>query len=210
MEEIIFWGATGQSIVLADFIEEAGYKLVAVFDRNKDLKSPFKEVPIYAGDQFDQWLGKQKKKIHFAVAIGGTDGSGKIQVFDMLVEKGLLPATLIHPNAFVSRSAMLSAGCQILAHATVIARAKLGRSCIVNTRASIDHECILEDGVHIAPGATLAGCVEVGSGSFIGTGAVVLPRIKIGKNVVIGAGAVVTKNISDGSVVYGNPAKIRR
>jgi sugar O-acyltransferase (sialic acid O-acetyltransferase NeuD family) len=210
MEEIIFWGATGQSIVLADFIEEAGYKLVAIFDRNKKLKSPIKEVQLFTGDQVDQWFVKQKKKIHFAIAIGGTDGTGKLQLYDMLVEKGLLPTTLIHPTAFVSTSAVISEGCQVLANATVIAKAKLGKACIVNTKASIDHECIIGDGVHIAPGATLAGCVEVGSGTFIGTGAVVLPRIKIGKNVVIGAGAVVTKNISDGSVAYGNPAIIRR
>jgi len=210
MKEIIFWGATGQAIVLHDFIERSGYRLVALFDKNKELNSPFQNIPLLHSEEFDSWISARENKIHFAIAIGGSNGMDKMSIHKMLVEKGLLPATLIHDSAFVSGEAEVGDGCQVLAQATVIARAKLGRSCIVNTSASIDHECVLGDAVHVAPGARIAGCVEIGSYSFIGTGAVVLPRIKIGENVIIGAGAVVTKNISSGKVAYGNPAKVKR
>ena len=40
----------------------------------------------------------------------------------------------------------------------------IGRQTIVNTNASVDHESILGDGVHIMPGATVAGEVMIGSG----------------------------------------------
>jgi len=54
------------------------------------------------------------------------------------------------------------------------------RSVIVNTVASIDHECRIGAGVHVGLGVRLAGCIEIGERAFIGTGAVVLPRRKIG------------------------------
>ena len=210
MKEIFFWGATGQALVLNDFIAYSGYKLVAFFDRDKNLKSPVEGVPLFHSDDFESWFARQESNLHFAIAIGGSNGNEKIKLHDMLIKKGASPCILIHPAAFVSQQAILGEGCQVMAHATVITGAKLGRECIVNTNASVDHECILGDGVHIAPAVTLAGCVEVGDHSFIGTGAVVLPRLKIGKNVIVGAGAVVTRDIPDGKVAYGNPARIIR
>ena len=44
----------------------------------------------------------------------------------------------------------------------------------------------------------------------IGTSATILCGVRIGKNAVIGAGAVVTKDIPDNSVVYGNPARMKK
>lgn len=49
---------------------------------------------------------------------------------------------------------------------------------------------------------------KIGNRVRIGSNSVILP-VTIGDNVVIGAGSVVTKDIPDGSVVFGNPAKIK-
>ena len=62
---------------------------------------------------------------------------------------------------------------------------------IINTSASVDHECMIEDGVHICPGAHLAGKVSVGRGSWVGIGSSVVERVKIGTGAMIGAGAAV-------------------
>jgi serine acetyltransferase len=68
----------------------------------------------------------------------------------------------------------------------------------------------LGNGVHVAPGAILCGCVQVGNYSMIGAGAVILPRIKVGRHCVVGAGAVLTKSLPDHSVAWGVPAQIQR
>ena len=123
---------------------------------------------------------------------------------------GVTPATLVHPRAFVARTARVAEGSQVLANASVCADAHVGSACIVNTNASVDHESKLADGVHVAPGARIAGCVEVGRCAFVGVGAVILPRLRIGAGAIVGAGAVVTRDVPERAVVYGNPARIVR
>ena len=50
---------------------------------------------------------------------------------------------------------------------------------------------------------------KIGKNVRIGSNSTILPVI-IGDNVIIGAGSVVTKNIPDNSIVYGNPANIKK
>ena len=115
-----------------------------------------------------------------------------------LVGVGLVGTGL--PAAFVVMTGAV-------AGAIVAARAQLGDMCIVNHRASVDHECVLAPGVMVAPGATLCGSVRVGEDAFIGAGATVLPRLSVGAGAMVGAGAVVTRDVAPGAVVCGNPAR---
>ena len=52
--------------------------------------------------------------------------------------------------------------------------AQIGENAIINTRSVIEHDCVIEDHVHVATGAILAGGVRVGCMSMIGAGAVVV------------------------------------
>ena len=65
--------------------------------------------------------------------------------------------------------------------------------------------------VTIGNGVTI-GHSAVVHGSMIGMGAIVLNGAVIGKDCIIGAGALVTQNthIPDGSLAFGNPAKVIR
>ena len=85
--------------------------------------------------------------------------------------------------------------------------AEIGDQCIFNTNSTVDHDCIIGNGVHIMGGASVAGRVRIGDFSIVGTNATILPDISIGKKSFIGAGAVVTKNVLDNQVVYGVPAR---
>ncbi|MBN1452606.1 MAG: acetyltransferase [Anaerolineales bacterium] len=212
-KEMVFWGATGQAKVLRECMQKSGIKLVAVFDNNPDVPSPFDDIPIFYGkDDFERW--KQSRSYHletgFLVAVGGDRGKDRISIHEYLVSQGLIPLLAQHPTAFVAANAQIGEGSQILAQSAVCVRAVLGRSCIVNTGAIVDHECRIGDGVHICPGAHLAGCVEIGDFSTVYTGAVILPRIKVGERAVIGAGAVVIEDVPSYSTVVGNPARLIR
>ena len=213
IQEVIFWGATGQAKVLRECLHYSGISLIALFDNNRSLKSPFFDVPLFYGeDGFEKWYlnGHVGNKYGCLVAIGGSNGEVRLKIQNFLKNKGLKPIIAKHPTAFIAEDVKIGEGSQILANSSVCVDVVMGKACIVNTSAIVDHDCLLGDGVHIAPGAHLAGRISVGKFSMIGTGAIVLPRANIGENVIVGAGAVVTKDIPSNCVIYGNPAKIVR
>lgn len=209
---IIFWGATGQAKVLRECMESQGWTVVAVFDNNPEIISPLDDIPVYYGQSGFEWwqANNQTNKISFIVAIGGDRGKDRLEIQNYLTSRQLLPAIAQHSTAFVASGAKIGLGSQILAHATVCVDTIIGESCIINTGASVDHECKIGNGVHICPGVKMAGCIEIGDYATIGTGAVILPRIKIGTGAIVGAGTVVIRDVLPYTVVVGNPAKVIR
>jgi acetyltransferase-like isoleucine patch superfamily enzyme len=84
----------------------------------------------------------------------------------------------------------------------------IGTGAIFNTGCSVDHDAQLADGVHICPGARLAGAVHVGTRSWLGIGASVIQQVRIGSDVTVGAGAAVVRDLADGVTAVGVPAKV--
>jgi sugar O-acyltransferase (sialic acid O-acetyltransferase NeuD family) len=211
---LIIWGAKGHALALVDFLRPLGHRIAALFDNDPNVINALPEIPLYTGKAgFRDWLTSQGDVASFRslVAIGGDRGRDRLELHQMMMEAGIAPlGCAVHPQAFVANDARIGAGSQIMALAGACAGTTIGASCILNTKSSIDHDSKLGDGVHLAPGATLAGCIEVGDRVMIGTGAVVLPRIRIGNDTVIGAGSVVTRDIPDGVIAYGNPARVMR
>lgn len=211
MKDVIFWGGTGHAKVLNEAINKAEYRLVAIVDNRKLVKSPVDGVPLLHGmNDLSNWLlgrGAEEVLPFAAIAVGGARGKDRLELIASLASTGIFPITILHHRAFVAEDAELGEGAQVLAMAAVGSHAKLGRAVIINTSASVDHDCIIGDGVHIGPGASLAGEVVVSKNAFIGTGAVILPRIHIGEGAIVGAGAVVTNNVAPYATVVGNPAR---
>jgi len=207
---VILWGGTGQAKVVRPIVEHYGSKVVAVFDDTPALSSPFGDVPIYCGRaEFLKWIeGQDRSKIGFCCAIGNPHGRARLRIDAFLLSRGLTPITIAHPTAWIDDTVVIGAGSQIMAGSLIMAEARLGRQCIINTNASVDHEGVLEDGVEVAPGATLCGLVTAGVNAWICAGATVLPRIRIGADAIVGAGAVITKDVPDGATVIGLRAKV--
>jgi sugar O-acyltransferase (sialic acid O-acetyltransferase NeuD family) len=205
---VILWGGTGQAKVVRPIIERNGARVVAVFDDTPGLRSPFDDVPVFLGDAgFKAWLAEHGSEgVGFCVAIGNPHGRVRLRLHERLVSAGLVPTTIAHHTACIEPNAVIGEGSQLMAGAFVGAEARIGRQCIINTKASVDHEDVLEDGVEIAPGATLCGSVHVDINGWICAGATVLPRIRIGADAIVGAGAVVTRHVDAGTVVVGVPA----
>jgi sugar O-acyltransferase (sialic acid O-acetyltransferase NeuD family) len=207
--EVLLWGGTGQAKVVRPIIEHYGSKVIAVFDDTPDLPSPFPDVEIRRGwESFRLWIkNRHRERIGFCVAIGNPHGRVRIQIHERLTAEGLMPVTVAHPSAQIADNAVVGEGCQFMAGAIVNPEAQLGRQCIINTKASVDHEVVLCDGCELAPGATLCGLVKMGVNAWVCAGATVLPRLEIGADAVVGAGAVVTRSVPSGVTVVGVPAR---
>ena len=116
------------------------------------------------------------------------------------------PPALVDPSATVGGGVVLGRGTVVMAQSALNANARIARDGILNTACVLEHDCVLEENVHVSPGAVLTGAVSVGAGAHIGAAAVVLPGVSIGRHATIGAGAVVTRDVPDGATVVGNPA----
>ena len=209
---LVIWGGTGNLKVLSEWLAR-DYRMVGYFDNDPDVAPEYRGIPCLGNRaSFEAWCARlaTKTKVRFLVSIGGGRGAIRVQLHELMQGRGLVPIRAVHPTAFVAGSAALGEGSMVFAQAAVCVDVQIGRCCIINTKASIDHECVLEDGVSIGPGATLAGLVSVGRNADIYTGAVILPRVRIGCGAVVGAGAVVTRDVPDYAVVVGNPARILR
>jgi sugar O-acyltransferase (sialic acid O-acetyltransferase NeuD family) len=130
------------------------------------------------------------------------------KMFDHFKSLGYSFATLVHPKAIVSQAVELAEGCQVMAGAVLNPYVRIGKNVIVNTSASIDHDCHINEHTHIAPGVRLSGGVTIGRCCLVGIGGIVIQGVRIGDRVVVAAGAVVIKDVSSAQKVAGIPAKI--
>ncbi len=141
-------------------------------------------------------------------AIGSVNRpTARSAVFMKFKEKGYSFATVIHPSAVVASDAILGEGAQIMAGAVIQPGSRIGRNTIVNTNASVDHDCLIGDHVHLSPGVTLSGGVRVGDSVHVGTGATVIQGVTIGRNSLVGAGSVVVSSVPENAEFVGVPAR---
>lgn len=94
-----------------------------------------------------------------------------------------------------------------MAGAIINPESKIGKGCIINTTSSVDHECEIDNYVHMAVGAYLCGNVKVGKYTWIGAGTTVRNNISICGQCMVGAGSVVLKDIEEPGIYIGVPAK---
>ena len=200
-KDVIIIGAGGHAKVIADIIYESGDNLIGFLDDN--LANKGKE--IYLGKKV---IGTTKdieiyNKNYFIIGIGNNSIRKKINN-----ENNLKLYTAIHPSAIIAQDVKIGTGSVIMAGVVINPGTVIGKNCIINTCSSLDHDNLLEDYVHISPGAHLAGTVTIKEGTWICTGAIVKNNITIGKNNIIGAGGVVIKDIIEENGTYiGVPAR---
>ncbi len=210
-QSFVVWGSSGHALVIDDLLRLAGHRIIQFFDNSPDARSAIPSIPLGIGSEaFRTWANRQPPRTNLqgCVAIGGASGKERLEIQELMESHGIAFPPLAHPSACIAHDTEIATGCQFLAQSLIAPGCRTGRSVILNHKASVDHECQIGNGVHLAPASTLCGCVTIEDYAMIGASAVVLPRLKIGRSSIIGAGAVVTRDVDPGTIVAGNPAKI--
>lgn len=198
---VYVFGAGGHANVVVGTLLDLGAVVEGIFDDRLDMRG--KDVlgvkvlgPIAEGVQKNGEVG--------VIAVGDNITRSRLARF----LTGWKFTTVVHPKALVHNSAQLGPGTVVFAGAIIQPNVRVGAHCIVNTGATIDHDCVLEDFVHVAPGVHLGGSVFLEEGALIGIGGIVIPGRRIGKWSIVGAGSVVTDDVPRCSVVAGVPTRL--
>lgn len=199
-KSVVIIGASGHGKVIADIIANSGDKVLGFLDDADDVQG--KKIigfPVLGKiADYDNY-----KDCEYVIAIGNPYVREKIS--------NELPVkwyTAIHPTAVISSlDVEIGEGTVIMANAVVNPSARIGKHCIINTGAIVEHDNILEDYVHLSPNVTLAGIVKVGKSTHIGAGSCTKQVLNIASDCIIGAGSVIVKDITESGTYVGVPAR---
>lgn len=200
-KKVVIIGASGHGKVIADIIIKSGDRAEGFLDDAEGLPERILGIPVLGkvGD-FSNYAD-----CSFVIAIGSAKIREKIAG---MLDGKVSWYTAIHPAAVLSSLGVeIGEGTVVMANAVVNSGARIGRHCIVNTAAVVEHDNVLDDFVHISPNAALAGTVTVGKRTHIGVGACVRNNLSICADCVVGAGGVVVKDIKAPGTYMGVPAK---
>ena len=201
-DNLIIIGASGHGKVIADIaIKMNKWQSVAFLDDDESIKTSMGLKVI--GKMADAFT--YKDEADFFVAIGKNATREKVQ--GKLMDQGMTVVKLIHPSAVIGTDVEIGMGTVVMAGVVINSSSRIGEGCIINTSSSLDHDNIIEDYVHISPGASLAGTVKVGRGSWIGIGSVISNNVNICSGCKVGAGAVVVKDITEPGTYVGVPVR---
>lgn len=200
MKNLIIIGASGHGKVIADIALRNGYEDIVFLDDADHIQQCAGFPVVGKTGMISNMDGDA------IVAIGNANIRERIQESIQKLERVKL-ATLIHPNAVISRRVEIGAGSVVMAGAVINSDVVIGTGCIINTGASVDHDCKVGDFAHISVGAHVAGTCCIGQRTWIGAGATVSNNLNICGDCMVGAGAVVIRNIEESGTYVGCPVR---
>lgn len=203
MRKLAILGASGHGRVAAETAEKLGWH-VSFYDARYPQLTTSGPYQVVGNEQQLQDRLAELDGVFIAI---GNNGVRKAKQLS-LTSAGAKIVSLISVDAVVSQHASIGAGVLVVAGACINTGSHIADGVIVNTRALVDHDCVIAEFSHICPGVSLAGNVGVGSLTWVGIGSVVIQGITIGQESIIGAGTVVIRDIDSHVTAVGNPARV--
>jgi sugar O-acyltransferase (sialic acid O-acetyltransferase NeuD family) len=184
---IVVFGCGGHDRVVADALKVAGAPLAGFWTNGHLLLlSTISRCLVIAAAS----KSRNFRKYTILIAISETRLRRRLSL--LVLDRGGNLAEAVHPSAVIAPNVSIGQGTAIMAGVVINTSSRIGRFAIINTGATVDHDNLIKDGVHISPGCHLAGNVISREDAFI----VITPRCQIGTRAAIGAGAAVISDIA--------------
>lgn len=203
---LLILGTGVLAVEIADLISQVPGFRTAGFVENMDRKrctETLEGLPVL-------WIDDIADLAPTHWAVGGLATTHRGRFSGQTDAVGMAFATIVHPTARVSPTAILGEGCIVSSGALIAAHVRLGRHVFVNRGAMVGHHTEIGDFCSLGPGVNIGGLGRISERVYLGIGAIVVDRISIGARSVVGAGALVVKDVPARVQVIGAPARITK
>ena len=204
-KKLLILGAKGVGKRVVEIAEQEPYTEIAFLETYPD-HSDFRSYPIIGGcDDLEKFKNDYS---HAFVCMA--DPKTRLHFIERLIAAGYEIPNIIHPQASVSKSAVMGIGINVDALSVIGPDVKIGDGCMINIGVMISHDSELSEYVTVSPSASTMGYVKLGKYTFVGGGACIVNNVSIGENVLIAAGAVVVSDLPDNVLAAGVPATVKK
>ena len=165
MKRLVILGSGGYGKTVEDIVLSANMydEIVFLDDGSKDARVAGKCA------DFEKYISTDT---HFYPAFG--NNPLRIKWMDTILDAGGFVPTIVHPQTYVSRNAVIGQGTVVLPNATVNTTAVIGRGCIVNFGAVVDHDVVIGEGVHLCLNCAVKAYNHIPPYSKIEAGKIIL------------------------------------
>lgn len=161
---LLIIGAGGHGRVVAEIAEDCGYENIAFLDDNNEIAiGKIADIEKYAGRYQYACVGIGNNKL-------------RSELISRMEKIGYKLPALIHPTAYVSKSAIIGESTVVEPSAIINANAVVGKGCIISLGAIVDHDAIIENYVHVNAGAIVGAGVGIQSYTKLESGKVIEVR----------------------------------
>lgn len=206
MTRIAILGAGDLGRTLAHHATTAGFEVSGFYD-DSCVGSVIDGRPVLGGLQ-DVATGGDWEEL--VMGIGYNHLQFRQDLFTKLCTAGLKFATLIHPSAYIDRSATVEAGAIIFPGCILDAHAQVLENSLLNTGCVIAHDTVVGPHTFLGPAVQLAGFIRIGARCFLGIGTTVIDNVQMGDDTQTGGGTVVIKDTPGKVLLVGSPARVVR
>lgn len=159
-KSLLIIGAGGHGHVVAEIAEACGYTCSFLDDNNSVAIGKIHQIEQFSSS-FD----------FFFVAIG--NNLKRQEITTTLESLGCRIPIIIHPTAYISKSAQIGEGTVIAPGAIVNTNSCIGKGCIISVGALIDHDVDIEDFSHINAGAVCKGGSHISTLTKVDAGVII-------------------------------------
>jgi sugar O-acyltransferase (sialic acid O-acetyltransferase NeuD family) len=170
--QVLIYGSREFAQTVAELVVDCGHTVAGFID---DLS----RGPMILGPLEEVRHSHPPGEYGIAIAIGYKNLPARWNRWQRVRTLGYHAPALIHPRAYVARSANVGQGTMLMAGSLVDVRATIGDLVVVWPGAVVSHDCIVGENSFISPNATLCGYVTLGAHCFVGAGAAIVDHCEV-------------------------------
>lgn len=160
-KSLLIIGAGGHGQVVKEVAEALGYDKIAFLDDNSaEAIGKIADSKSFVQDYQAAFVGIGNNKF-------------RNELLQRLEQEGYEIPALLHPTAYISKTAVIGKGTVVEPKAIVNANSRVGLGCIISVGAIVDHDVVLEECVHVNAGAICKAGSRIKAFTKVDTGEII-------------------------------------